>query len=236
MPDKNSKKTPYHIAIIPDGNRRWARKRGLKSWEGHLRGIGAFAKNIAWTAFDSGARYLTIWGGSYDNLTKRSRIEIRMLNEAYRRFAKDILEDEEIRNRGIRVSFIGEWRDVLEGRTIEILDKAERATRGNKNNFLTILIAYNGDREMLEAINRLIRGDLGATAKSVMASLWTGNLPPVDLVIRTGGEYRLSAGFMMWNIQYAELYFSPKMWPDFNKRDLLKAIHTYSARERRFGK
>ena len=144
---------PKHIAIIPDGNRRWAKKRGLKPWEGHLKGIGDFAQDIAWTAFDAGVGYLTIWGGSYDNLTKRSKIEVRMLNEAYRRFIRTTLEDERIYKHGVRVTFLGEWRKVLEAETIELIEKVQSSTKNHKNYHLTVLVAYNGDKEMIYALN-----------------------------------------------------------------------------------
>lgn len=233
---KKSPGIPKHIAIIPDGNRRWAKKHSLKPWEGHFKGIGELAEDIAWTAFDAGVQYLTIWGGSYDNLTKRSKIEIRMLNEAYRRFVKTTLEDDKIHKRGVRVIFLGEWRKVLEPRTIDLIDKIQSSTKNHKNYHLTVLVAYNGDKEMLYALNAILKDKpKSVTPKIVKSHLWTASLPPVDLVIRTGDKPHLSAGFMMWDVQYAELYFSKKMWPDFTKKDLLTAIKEYSSRERRFG-
>lgn len=237
MAKKTSRAVPTHVAIIPDGNRRWAKKHGLKPWEGHFKGIGDTIEEVGRTAFDEGVTYLTIWGGSYDNLTKRSKTEIRMLNEAYRRFARRILEDNEIREREIRVQFIGEWREALEKKTVELLERVEQETKSHKKSFLTILAAYNGDREMLYAIQKLIKeGKKQVTPAALKSHLWTKELPPPDLVVRTGGEERISAGFMMWEIGYAELYFSPKMWPDFKKEDFLKALDNFSKRERRFGK
>jgi len=199
-------------------------------------GSDKFTEDVIWTAFDRGVRYLTIWGGSYDNLTKRSKIEIRMLNRAYRQFAENALGNEKIDQLGVRISFIGEWRDVLEKATIELLEKIERLTKKNNKHNLTILVAYNGDREMLEGINKLLRAKHRITAKTLKSSLWTAQIPPPELVIRTGGEKRLSGGFLMWDIQYSELYFTKTLWPDFTKKDLLIAITDYSNRERRFGK
>lgn len=233
---KKSPFVPKHIVIVPDGNRRWARKRGLKPWEGHLKGSDKFIEDVIWTAFDKGVRYLTIWGGSYDNLTKRSKVEIRMLNKAYRQFVQRALGNKKIEQLGVRVRFVGEWHDVLEKDTIGQLEKVERLTKKNKKRNLTILVAYNGDREMLEGINKLVRKGRRVTGKTLKSSLWTAQIPPPDLVIRTGGEKRLSGGFLMWDIQYSELYFTKKLWPDFTKKDLLIAIKDYSNRERRFGK
>lgn len=209
----------------------------MKPWEGHFRGIGKTAEEVAKAAFDAGVKYLTIWGGSYDNLTKRSKTEVRMLNEAYRRFANRVLENEEVKKHQTRVRFIGEWENVLEKNTKEAIKKAQEATKKYNKSFLTILAAYNGDREMLAAFGDLIKeGKKNITPTLLKQHLWTRELPPPDLVIRTGGEMRLSAGFLMWDIQYAELYFSKKMWPDFTKQDLLKALRNFSNRDRRYGR
>jgi len=232
---KKSLGVPRHVAIIPDGNRRWAKKHGLKPWEGHFKGIGDLAEEVAWTVFDMGVEYLTVWGGSYDNLTKRSKVEIRMLNEAYRMFIKKVLADKKTYDREVRVRFIGET-DVLEKNTLKLIKKVESSTKAHRRFNLTILVAYNGDRELLSAINKLLRsGEKTVTAEGFRSALWTGKFPIIDLVIRTGGEYRLST-FMPWDVGYAELYFSEKMWPAFTKTDLKKAIEDYKTRERRFGK
>ena len=236
-----SKKKPLiglnHIAIIPDGNRRWAREHGLRPWEGHFRGVGEFAKDIIWTVFDLEINNLTIWGGSYDNLTKRSKIEIRMLNKAYRQFAESVLRDSAINRRNVGIRFIGEWQNVLEPKTIELLKRVEQHTKGNDAHYLTILVAYNGDREMINAIKGIVKDGHGRVdADTIKSHLWTMDLPPVDLIIRTGNDPHLSAGFMMWDIQYAKLYFSKKMWPDFNKKDIILAIKSFSQNNRRFGK
>ena len=229
---------PQHVAIMLDGNRRWARKRGLKPWEGHFEGIGKVAEEISRAVFDAGITYLTIWGGSYDNLTKRSKMEIRMLNEAYRQFAKRILQDKEVEERKVNVSFLGEWREVLEPKTIKLLKQVQSSTKSYKKHYLTLLIAYNGDREMLDAIRRIQKSKKRLTSSVFKSYLWTANMPPVDLLIRTGveGDPHNSTGFMMWDVAYSQLYFTEKMWPDFNKKDFLTALKSYSSRERRLGK
>jgi len=238
MPEE-SLSVPTHVAIIPDGNRRWAKKLGLKPWEGHIKGIGDLAENVAWTAFDEGVKYLTVWGGSYDNLTKRSKVEIRMLNEAYRLFIKKILQDPKVPEKEINVKFLGEWRKVLEPKTIELIDEVEAFTKNNKSNYFTVLAAYNGDREMVNAINRFSAdGGKKIDPKVLKSYLWTAELPPVDLVIRTGVEKdpHVSAGFMMWDTRYSQLYFTDKLWPDFTKDDLKNALGDFSSRQRRLGK
>jgi len=234
---KKSPNIPRHVAIILDGNRRWAKKRGLQPWKGHLVGIGDQAQDVIRAAFDLGVDYLTLWAGSYDNLTKRSKTEIKMLNEAYRRFAQRILNDEEIKKRDIMVKFVGEWEKVLEKKTVDLLKKVESHTKNHKGPTLTPLIAYNGDRELLEAVSKLKRGRK-ISAAELKETLWTKDYPQVDFIIRTGvdGDPHNSAGFMMWLTRDSQLYFSKKLWPDFTKEDLKKAIKDYESRERRLGK
>ena len=237
MPQKNTS-VPTHVAIIPDGNRRWAKRRGLKPWQGHFKGIGDLATEIAWTAFEEGVKYLTVWGGSYDNLTKRSKVEIRMLNEAYRRFIENNIDDERIKKLGVKVRFIGEWQDVLEPETIKLIKKIQKSTEKYKNYGLTILVAYNGDREMLRAINRISKKPPKRVNSAIVKSnLWTSDLPPVDFIIRTGvdGDPHMSTGFMMWDTMYSQLFFTKKLWPDFSKKSLLGALKNYSERDRRLG-
>lgn len=231
---KKSPTIPKHVAIIPDGNRRWAKKKGLKPWEGHFKGIGDLAEEIAWTAFDMGVDYLSVWGGSYDNLTKRSKTEIKMLNKAYRMLINKALADKQVYERKVRIKFIGETQ-VLEKSTLALIKKAEETTKRHNKKHFNILVAYNGDREIISAVNKLLKSRKSATVQSFRSALWTGEVPPVDFVIRTGGEFRLSS-FMPWDVGYAELYFSKKMWPEFTKADLKKAIKEYQSRERRFGK
>lgn len=226
---------PNHIAIIPDGNRRWAKKRKLKPWQGHYEGAKRF-EEVGKEAADMGIKYLTIWGGSYDNLTKRSKSEINALDRAYREEAKRALKDKDV-IKNTRVRIIGEYNKLLSSKTIDAFKELEEKTKNNTKNNLTLLIGYNGDREMLSAIKKIARRAKGQiTEKIIKNNLWTKELPPVDLVIRTGNEPHLSAGFMMWDVKYSVLHFSDKLWPDFTKTEFKKAIKEFSSRERRKGK
>lgn len=235
---QNSPNIPRHIAIILDGNRRWAKKRKLQPWRGHFAGIGKNAESVMQDAIDMGIEYTTLWGGSYDNLTKRSAAEIKMLNKAYRQFINNALSDKRTFKNSIKMLFIGEWEKLLEKETISLIKKAHKDTAKNKKYNLTMLVAYNGDREMLDAIAKLKKKGARATDKELYKNLWTADLPPVDLVIRTGveGDPHNSAGFMMWHTRYSQLYFTKKLWPDFTKNDLRIAIKDYQSRERRLGK
>lgn len=224
-----------HVAIIPDGNRRWAKKRGLLAWQGHIKAAENIV-DIIRSAFALGIPYLTIWGGSYDNLTKRSKEEISKLEEAYRALAQKALNDPQVKEKRVRIRVLGEWADILTQETVDILRKTEEATKENNLNNLTLLIGYNGDREMISAVDKLLMGDVKtASEETIKMNLWTKDLPPVDLIIRTGGEPHLSAGFMMWDVRYAQLYFTEKMWPDFTVEDFKDAVVYYNKRERRRG-
>ncbi|OGY60401.1 MAG: di-trans,poly-cis-decaprenylcistransferase [Candidatus Colwellbacteria bacterium RIFCSPLOWO2_01_FULL_48_10] len=225
------KNTPNHIAIIPDGNRRWAKKKGLAAWKGHLEGAKTAEKMIK-AAEKLGIKYLTLWGSSYDNLTKRSPVELKVLDRVYGDGAENMLHSQDISRNGIKVSFLGEWSKFLSSKTSTSIKRVEAATRNNAKLNLTVLLGYNGDREMLSAINNLAGK---ATEESIKNALWTKDLPPVDMVIRTGGNPHLSAGFMMWDIKYSFLYFSDKMWPEFKAKDLDSAIEYYSSQDRRKG-
>ncbi len=223
-----------HLAIIPDGNRRWAKARGLQSWKGHLKAADATSEIIK-AAFKLGIQYVTIWGGSYDNLSKRSQKEIWVLDRVYRRMAQKFIKDKETQAKRVRLRAIGEWPKLLKPATVKTLISTEETTKNYGDYNLTLLIGYNGDREMLAAVNKLIKKGEKATDESIKRELWTKELPPVDLIIRTGGEPHLSAGFMMWDIRYSQLYFTDKLWPDFTKKDLEKAVEYYTTLERRLG-
>jgi len=232
---KNTEKKLNHLAIIPDGNRRWAKKRGLLSWQGHIKAADNII-DIIKVAFGADIPYLTIWGGSYDNLTKRAKEEINKLEEVYRTLAQRVLSDPQVKEKGVRVRILGEWADILTEEIVKVLREAEEKTQIHTLNNLTLLIGYNGDREMVSAVNKLLtEGTKTVSNEAIKSSLWTKELPPVDLIIRTGGEPHLSAGFMMWDVMYSQLYFTETLWPDFDEIELRKAMDYYYGRERRFG-
>ena len=228
---------PQHIALIPDGNRRWARERGLVPWKGHEKGAERFFE-IAEHAFSKGIPYVTLWAASADNLTKRSGIEIKFLCSIVRRELESKRTIARFMDNHIRVRFIGQWKKLVQDdKLIAVIGKREEETKKFTQRNLTVLFGYDGTREMIEAIKKLRRTpEVPIDYDTVKENLMTAALPPVDLVIRTGGEPHWSAGFMMWHTADSQFYFTPKLWPDFDTKELQKAFDDYAKRERRFGK
>lgn len=228
--------TLTHCAIIPDGNRRWARKHNLAPWEGHKEGLERI-KELATYAFEHGIAYLTVWGASEDNLAKRSPEEIAVLVKLLATELERMFDDESIVKNETRVRIIGRWNEILKNNNLrELVAKIEEKTRRFAKHNFTILFGYDGINEMLEAINNLKRDKRQVTSDILKSALWTGELPPVDLVIRAGGEPHWSAGFMMWHTANSQFYFTDTLFPDFGVEEFNKALEDYYKRERRFGK
>jgi undecaprenyl diphosphate synthase len=236
---KISNSVPTHVAIIPDGNRRWAKKRGLQPWEGHEAGAKNLEKVLR-ENLDSGVKYITFWGSSLDNLRKRPWREKKALLDIYRRYFLRLLENEDIHKNEVQVKVIGKWEEQFPGAVKKIIRKCVRETEKYQKFFLNFLLAYSGDDELVEATNSLIEKCKGKvrriTSKMIKEHLMTRDLPPVDLLIRTGGEPHMSAGFMMWDLANAQMYFSPVLWPDFDEKKAREALRDYARRGRRFGK
>lgn len=229
---------PNHVAIIPDGNRRWARSRGLKPWEGHEAGAENTEKLVR-QAFNLGIKCLSFWGSSMDNLKKRPLNEKRALLNIYEKYFKKLVDSDDIHNNEARINFIGRWEEQFPESLKKIIRECKKRTQTYKNYFLNFFLAYNGDDEMMEAIKKIVEKhdpSQKITAQTIKENLMTKDLPPVDFLIRTGGEPHLSAGFMMWDIANAQLYFSEKYYPDFNTQELAEAIKDFQNRGRRHGK
>lgn len=235
----NKVENPRHIAIIPDGNRRWAKENGLKPWEGHLAGADRIEEMVR-KALELKIKNISFWGSSMDNLKKRPILEKKALLDIYEKYFKRLIESKEVHQNEAKINIIGRWREQFPESLKKILDEGIERTKNYKNYNLNFFLAYNGDDEMLEAI-RKISEKFGKDVdkinfETVKENLLTKNLPPVDLLIRTGGEPHLSAGFMMWDIANAQLYFSNKLFPDFTKVDFANALEEFSNRGRRMGK
>lgn len=229
---------PNHVAVIPDGNRRWAKARGMKPWEGHEFGAKNTEKLIR-RAFKIGIKCLSFWGSSLENLKKRPFQERRALLGIYERYFKQLLDSKEIHENEVKMNFIGKWEEQFPERLKKVIQECLQKTKNYKKCFLNFFLAYNGDDEMLEAVKSIAKKyRLGAkiTGDTIKENLMTKDLPSVDFLVRTGGEPHLSAGFMMWDIANSQMCFSQELYPDFNEEKFEKAIEEYDKRERRMGK
>jgi len=228
--------TPAHVAIIMDGNGRWAQARGLPRFEGHRRGVEAVRRAVR-SAIAHDIRYLTIYSFSSENW-RRPPDEVALLMGLLKRFIRNDLA--ELNQNGVRVRIIGE-RANLAPDIAPLLVEAESLTKNNCGLTLTVAFNYGGRQEIVEAARRLAiavrdgRVDANAIGVDDLADrLDTAGLPDPDLIIRTSGEMRLS-NFLLWQAAYAELVFLPILWPDFDDAAFVSALDQYAARERRFG-
>jgi undecaprenyl diphosphate synthase len=228
---------PAHIAIIMDGNGRWARRRNLPRVAGHRAGMDP-VRNTVETCTRLGIQALTLYAFSAENW-KRPRTEVDMLWRLLRLYLSRELPD--LMRNGIRFSCMGRL-DQLPPRVRHELQIAIDATAGNDGMRLNVAINYSGRAELVDALNAILedarlRGqleDLRIDEQAIAARLYTAGLPDPDLLIRTSGEMRIS-NFLLWQIAYAELYVTETLWPDFRRADLLHAIVDYQKRDRRFG-
>jgi undecaprenyl diphosphate synthase len=227
---------PVHVAIIMDGNGRWAAARGLPRFEGHRRGVEALRRAVR-SAIDIGLQYLTVYSFSSENWTRPAQ-EISDLMGLLRRFIRHDLAD--LHSNGVKVRVIGS-RENLAPDICSLLEEAEALTRLNTRLTLVVAFNYGGRQELVGAIQKIARrlaeSELSPEEISInliAESLDTAGIPDPDLLIRTSGEQRLS-NFLLWQAAYAELVFLPIHWPDFDRAAFDQALLQYAARERRFG-
>jgi undecaprenyl diphosphate synthase len=227
---------PAHVAIIMDGNGRWAARRGLPRVEGHRRGVEAVRRTVR-SAIELGVRYLTIYSFSSENW-RRPPEEVSDLMGLLKRFLRHDLADLHANN--VRVRIIGERRGLATDIRM-LLDEAEELTKRNSGLTLVVAFNYGSRQELAKAVRaiaeRVRRGELLPDAidlRTVEAALDTQGIPDPDLVIRTSGEQRIS-NFLLWQSAYAEFVFMPDLWPDFDDARFRAAIGEYARRDRRFG-
>lgn len=229
---------PNHVVIIPDGNRRWAKARGLEPWEGHEEG----AKNtelLLRRALKLGVRCFSLWGSSLENLTRRPLAEKRALLRIYEEYFDKLLHSSDIHDNQVKINFIGRWEDQFPNSLKKIMHECSDATKNYSKHMLNFFLAYSGDDEMVDAVKKIVAKSVSTkdiTGDTIKQHLMTKDLPAVDFMIRTGGEPHLSAGFMMWDIANAQLYFSDLHYPDFGVEKLEEAIEDFAQRGRRLGK
>jgi undecaprenyl diphosphate synthase len=236
--EKKSGVIPNHIAIIPDGNRRWAKKRGMKPWEGHEAGAFNLEKIIQ-TALKKGVICLSLWGSSMDNLIKRPLAEKKALLGIYQRYFKRLLEGKEIYENEVKINVIGRWEEQFPRSLKNLILESIEKTKNHKKRMLNFMLAYSGTDDMLQAVERIknnLRKGEEITSEIIKKNLMTAEIPSVDFMIRTGGEPHNSNGFLMWDSADAQLYFSKEEFPDFKEKEFEEALLEYSKRSRRFGK
>ncbi len=226
-----------HLAIIMDGNGRWAQKKGLPRAVGHKKGAET-VKNITRAAGELGIKYLTLYAFSTENW-QRSPEEVSSLMGLLRQYLKSDMD--ELKENGVRIIFIGE-RHMLDADIVEQMQRLENETATFNKMTLCIALSYGSRQEIINAVQKIARlvkkGDISAEdidIKMFSDMLYTREIPEPDLVIRTSGEQRLS-NYLLWQIAYSELYFTPTLWPDFTKSKLEKIINEFNSRERRYGK
>lgn len=232
MPD-----LPTHIAIIMDGNGRWAKSRGLPRFRGHSAGMQSVRKVVE-AAVEIGIPYLTLYAFSQENW-QRPAAEVAALMKLLQHYVRK--ERDELIRQGVSVRVFGDLSRLSPGAR-KAVDHIEERTDGGKNMQLNLMISYGSREEMLRATRiiaeKVKHGELDANdidERVFSNELYTKGIPDPDLLIRTSGELRIS-NFMLWQLAYTELYITPTLWPDFRREDLAAAIHEYQKRERRFGR
>lgn len=232
MAEENVSSPPGHVGYIIDGNRRWARAHGIPVYEGHLAGYNAM-KDIAIETFARGTQYVSAYIFSTENW-KRSADEVKKLMSLVLKLVSSDLPEFQVHN--IRLRVIGS-RNRVSDKLLKAIDKAEAETAGNTGGELLLCFNYGGRLEITDAVKKIVQS--GVTAEDITEELITQNLyapeaPPVDVVVRTSGEQRLS-NFMLWRSAYSEFIFLNKNWPDMTKDDVAFIMDEYARRQRRFG-
>jgi len=233
----NLSNLPQHIAIIMDGNGRWAKEQGKMRVFGHHNGVLS-VRDVVEGACDLGLGYLTLYTFSSENWN-RPKLEVMAIMELM--VATIHKEISNFMKKNVRLNAIGDL-SMLPDKCYRELNNAIETTSGNTGLVLTLALSYSSRREIVQAAKNIAlkvqSGELDANKideELFENNLYTANMPDPELLIRTSGEYRIS-NYLLWQIAYAELYFTPKLWPDFRKEDLFEAILDYQKRERRFGK
>ncbi|HDD66611.1 MAG TPA: di-trans,poly-cis-decaprenylcistransferase [Nitrososphaeria archaeon] len=231
---------PAHIAIIMDGNRRWAMERGLEPWLGHRFGAKKLEEVIRW-CLELGIKVVTFFALSTENL-KRDKRELEELFKLFKEKLEEQLNGDLLHRNRIRIKVIGK-KELLPDDLRNLLERLEEATKGYDNLFVNLAVAYGGRAEITDAARKLAEDVISGKVKledideeRISRYLYTADLPiqEPDMIIRTSGEERIS-NFLLWQSAYSELIFLDVYWPEFRKIDLMRAIRTYQKRQRRFG-
>ena len=227
-------KVPNHVAIIMDGNGRWAQNRGKKRTFGHQKGADTL-KKISEYVYDKNIKVLSVFAFSTENW-KRDKEEVDFLMNLFlKAFNKNF---ESVKKKGVKVIFSG-LKTKLSDKVLDAMDKMSEETKDNKNGIFNICINYGGQDEIAEAAKKICTDVVDGKIKTsdINTSMFNkylfNDLPPIDLLIRTSGEYRIS-NFMLYQMAYAEMYFTDVLWPDFDENEMDKAIESFNKRDRRY--
>jgi undecaprenyl diphosphate synthase len=223
---------PRHIAIIMDGNGRWAKKQKLPRLEGYHAGLESTRRAIRYLS-KMGVGYITLYGFSTENWNRPKQEITDLFNLMAKAVKSDTLE---LHQNNIKVNHIGRL-DRIPANLKQTLEESLRITAGNSGMVLTLAFDYGGRSEIIEAIKRIVKDSVppqNIDEELLSSYLYTADLPEVDYLIRTSGEYRLS-NFLLWQSAYAEYYFTDVLWPDFDEKEIEKALRDFSRRQRRFG-
>jgi undecaprenyl diphosphate synthase len=228
---------PAHVAVIMDGNGRWAKARGLPRFRGHAAGMDS-VRDVIEGAIECGVRWLTLFAFSQENWARPAR-EVASLMRLLQRYVTK--ERDELKRQGVRVRVFGD-RSRLSAGPRGSIEEIEAATAGGATLNLNLMVSYGSRAELARAARRLAervqRGEIAPESideRALASELYTAGMPDPDLLIRTSGELRIS-NFLLWQLAYTELYITPVLWPDFRRDQLFEAIHEYQKRERRFGR
>lgn len=232
MSDTVAPVLPKHVGYIVDGNRRWAKKHGLPVYEGHLAGYNAL-KDVAVATLDSGVQYMSAYVFSTENWQRSADEVKKLLGLVLRLLTSDIPMFNEY---NIRLKVLGS-REGVSPKIIKAIEKAEAATAGNTAGEFALCFNYGGQLEIVEAVKKIVQSGIPASEVDIQLisdNIYAPEVPPIDLIVRTSGEQRLS-NFMLWRSAYSELLFVDKCWPDMTKEDVTAIINEYTRRQRRFG-
>ncbi len=237
MKDIDPKRIPPHVALVMDGNGRWAQRRGLKRTEGHAAGEEALFDAVE-GALELGIKWMTVYAFSTENW-RRPLDEVRFLM----RFNESLLlrRRDDLHERGVRVRFIGRRNGRVPKRVVQRIEETEQQTSSNRRMTLTFAFNYGGRAEIADAVREIAKGVAAGEInpdrvdeKMIARHLYAPDMPEPDLVIRTSGEYRVS-NYLLWESAYSEFVFTDVLWPDFRGTDLVAAVAEFQRRERRFG-
>lgn len=232
MADDTAAHTPRHVGYIVDGNRRWAKRHGLPTYEGHLAGYNAI-KEVALETLAQGVEYMSAYVFSTENW-KRSADEVKKLMGLVLKLVSTDLPEFQAHN--VKLRIVGS-RDRVDAKILKAIDKAEAETANNTGGELVLCFNYGGQLEIVDAVKKIVQSGVAAeevTEELIAQNLYGPEVPPMDVVVRTSGEQRLS-NFMLWRSAYSEFIFLEKNWPDMTKDDVAFIMKEYANRQRRFG-